>query len=129
MRIVHGLLLLVMLLFIAVQFNDPDGLLWAGIYGVPSLMMLVAIMRPQWFSMPTGRVLRWVAVAALAAGIVYFWPKTSGFWRQEVWWETETAREGMGIMIAFLVAASAFLASAATGKKAKVKSRENDATD
>ena len=109
MRILHGFLLLLMLLFIAVQFNDPDGLLWVGVYGVPALLMLLAVAWPPWFSNSALRLLRWVLLAAAAAGVVYFWPKTSGFWRQEVWWETESAREGMGMMIAFLVTASAFL--------------------
>ena len=26
-----------------------------------------------------------------------------GFWRKDVWWVEETAREGMGMMIAFAV--------------------------
>jgi hypothetical protein len=26
-----------------------------------------------------------------------------GFWRKDVWWVEETAREGMGVMIAFAV--------------------------
>jgi hypothetical protein len=27
----------------------------------------------------------------------------TGFWRKDVWWVEETAREGMGMMIAFVV--------------------------
>ncbi|MGR3609855.1 MAG: hypothetical protein ACU0BN_13505 [Sulfitobacter sp.] len=34
-------------------------------------------------------------------GIFWYWPQTPGFWRQEVYWVTEEAREGMGMMIAF----------------------------
>ena len=110
MRILHGFFLLIMLLFIAVQFNDPDGFFWAVVYSIPALLMLVTVIRPFWFSKRPGRLFRWVVVAAMAVGVVYFWPKTPGFWRQDVWWETESAREGMGMMIAFLIAASAFLA-------------------
>ena len=40
---------------------------------------------------------------ASLAGVAYYWPTTPGFWRQDVWWETETAREGMGIMIVAIV--------------------------
>ncbi len=109
MRILHSSLLLMMLLFMVVQYNDPDGPLWVGIYSLPALMMLVAIVQPGIFANRLGRVLLWVALVALAAGVVHFWPKTQGFWRQEVWWETESAREGMGMMIAFLVGASALL--------------------
>ena len=35
-------------------------------------------------------------------GTIFYWPQTPGFWRMEVWWETEAAREGMGMMIATL---------------------------
>jgi len=34
--------------------------------------------------------------------VAWFWPQTPGFWHQEVWWVTEEAREGMGMMIAFI---------------------------
>ena len=38
-----------------------------------------------------------------------------GFWRKDVWWVEETAREGMGVMIGFAVLI-AVLASAVTAK-------------
>ena len=122
MRIFHGLLLIVMLLFIAMQFNDPDGLLWIGIYGIPALLMVVAIVRPKWISLRFWRALRWGAIAIMGAGVVYFWPDTAEFWRKEIWLDTETAstesvREGMGMMIAFLVTASAFLVSTLSKKQ------------
>jgi len=110
MRIMHGILLLVMLAFMAVQYNDPDGPLWLAIYSAPALLMLIAVVRPEFYSTLVGRLGRWLIVAAMVAGVVYFFPTTAGFWRQEVWWETESAREGMGMMIAALIAASAFLA-------------------
>jgi len=109
MRILHGLLLLLMLLFMAVQYNDPDGPLWIAIYSVPALLMLVAVVRPAVYFHLAGRLVRWGALAVMAAGVVWFWPSSAGFWRQEVWWETESAREGMGMMIAFLVTAAVFL--------------------
>ena len=109
MRILHGLLLLTMLLFTLLQLNDPDGLLWTAIYTIPTLTMLVAVLRPQWFRTTAGRFVRWVSVGSMAAAVAYFLPKTSGFWSSDVWWETEAVREGMGVIIAFLVAASAFL--------------------
>jgi hypothetical protein len=36
-----------MLLFVAVQYNDPDGPLWMVIYGVPAIWAGLAWMRPQ----------------------------------------------------------------------------------
>jgi len=112
MRLLHGVLLLLMLLFMAVQFNDPDGMLWVGIYGVSAALMVIALTWPNFFAQAPGRLVRWLCVAGLAAGVVWFWPTSRGFWRQEVWWETETAREGMGIMIAFIVSLSSFLVPA-----------------
>jgi len=99
-----------MLLFIAVQFNDPDGLLWAVIYAVPALLMLLVVLRPNCFQARSARLLRWLFVALMAAGTILFWPSTPGFWQQSVWWETESAREGLGMMVALLVTLSSFLA-------------------
>ncbi len=110
MRILHGILLLIMLLFVGLQYDDPDGLQWAVMYLAPVLLLLIAIVRPQTYAELPGKLLRWTVIIGLAMGVLYFWPKTDGFWRQDVWWETETAREGMGMMIAFLVATSTFLA-------------------
>jgi hypothetical protein len=36
-----------MLLFVAVQYNDPDGPLWMVLYGVPAIWAGLAWMRPQ----------------------------------------------------------------------------------
>jgi len=104
----HSVFLLLMLLFIAVQFNDPDGLLWTAIYSVPALLMLLCIVRPNCFAALNGRLIRWFAVALMVVGTILFWPKTPGFWQQAVWWETESAREGMGMMVALLVTLSSF---------------------
>lgn len=71
--------------------------------------MLIAVVRGKWFLAPSGRLLRWIAVALMAAGTVFFWPKTENFWQQSVWWETESAREGLGVLVALLVALSSFL--------------------
>ena len=42
LRSLNGLLALAMIVFAAVQYNDPDGPLWAVYYGVPALLALVA---------------------------------------------------------------------------------------
>ena len=33
------------------------------------------------------------------------WPTEAGFWQREVWWNSELAREGMGMMIVTLALA------------------------
>lgn len=100
MRWLNFLLALVMVGFAAVQYNDPDWYLWVAYYGVPAFWALVAgfrhrlLQRMQWL----GGL--WACVAGWIGLVVYYWPTMPGFWRKAVWWQEETAREGMGLMIA-----------------------------
>ena len=99
MRYVNGILCFFMLLFAAVQYNDPDGLLWIPIYLVPAAWAGFAAYRPRalrgrWPSLGLAACL-----ALALVGLVLYWPQDPGWWRQDVWWESEPAREGMGIMI------------------------------
>lgn len=105
MRYLNGVLCLVMLLFAGVQYNDPDVALWATIYGIPAIWAGLAAFRPGVFQQNWAVVCLALSAAAAVAGLVYYWPQEEGFWRQEVWWTTETAREGMGMMIAAAVLA------------------------
>lgn len=112
MRAVNLLLALLMVAFAAVQYNDPDVLLWAAYYAVPAFWAAAVAWRPAW---PMSDVVRagalWASAAASGALMWAYWPPTPGFWRQEVWWNEESAREGMGLMIAF----AAVLVAAASG--------------
>jgi hypothetical protein len=103
MRYVYGLLGLLMIAFVAVQYNDPDGLLWGAIYLVPASWALLAAFRPAAIRAPAGRSLLWASAVAGAVGVIYYWPAMPEFWRKDVWWVEETAREGMGMMVAFAV--------------------------
>jgi len=103
MRALHITLLLLMILFAAVQYNDPDGPMWMAIYAVPALWCALAAFKRDCLLSKTARWLLPACAAVSAAAMVYFWPKTQGWWKQEVWWEVETAREGMGMMIVLLV--------------------------
>ena len=47
MRYVFSVLALLMLLAVAVQYNDPDGPLWMVYYGVPAVWCALAAFRPQ----------------------------------------------------------------------------------
>lgn len=102
MRIVNGVLCILLLIFCVVQYNDPDGVYWGVLYLTGAASTGLAAFRPLAF----GRVWLWIcsvlALATAAVGVVFYWPRTPGFWRSEVWWETETAREGMGMMILFI---------------------------
>ncbi len=103
MRYLNGFFCVIMILFVAVQYNDPDYAFWMVIYSVPAFWAGAAALRPAVLRRrfyASGLVLTTVAAVA---GTVYFWPRIPDWWRQESWWAEETAREGMGMMIVVLV--------------------------
>jgi len=103
MRYVLMLLGLLMVAFAGVQYNDPDGLLWAFIYLVPAAWAFGAAIRPASVRSLAGERLLWATFAAGVGTMVYYWPAVPGFWRKDVWWVEETAREGMGVMVGIAV--------------------------
>ena len=103
MRIANGILCVLMLLFVAVQYNDPDGPWWMLIYGVAAFWAGLAAFRPAALTARAAMPL-WAASLALAViGVLYYWPPVAEWWRESVWWEVEEAREGMGLMIVTIV--------------------------
>ena len=110
MRILCFILTVLMVLFVGVQYNDPDGPKWMVIYGIPAILALIAAARPQWYQSLALRGILLVCMLGAIAGMVYYWPKSDNWWTKEVWWEVETAREGMGIMITVVVLGLIFLA-------------------
>lgn len=99
MRILNGVLAALLLLFVAVQVNDPDAGLWMVLYGAAAVWTGLAALAPRLLAGRASRALLVLSFAGAVAGVLYYWPDTPGWWRTEVWWETETAREGMGMMI------------------------------
>ena len=103
MKYVNILFFVLMLPFMAVQYNDPDGLMWVLIYLVPTVWAGLAAFRLQHILGNRAFSVLVVSVIGTLVLTIYYWPTTPEFWKQEVWWETETAREGMGMMIASVV--------------------------
>ncbi len=103
MRYFLLVLCVLMVLFGAVQYNDPDGLWWAIIYFIPAAFAGAAFWRPAFVASTASWYALLGAIALAVAGVAYYWPATENFWRVDVWWHTETAREGMGMMIALVV--------------------------
>jgi hypothetical protein len=104
MRGFAALLCLAMLAAVAVQYNDPDGPLWMLYYGVPAFWAALAAWQPARLNQtPAWTRALWASVLFSAGLMIFYWPTMPGFWRKEVWWVEETAREGMGLMIAFAV--------------------------
>lgn len=99
MRIANGVFAVLLLLFAAVQYNDPDGPFWVVVYGIGCIWCVIATFKPTLFQLRAAKLLFSISCAGAVYGLVHFWPKTPNWWRQEVWWETETAREGMGMMV------------------------------
>jgi len=123
MRYIFGVLAVVMVLFMAVQYNDPDGPLWMLYYGVPAIWCAIAAIRPSVFNGAAARALLAVSVVVAVVITIWYWPPVAGFWHEQVWEMGKTdpqaatiaeqSREGMGLMIAtavlILVAAWCFL--------------------
>jgi hypothetical protein len=101
MRILNGVVCAILVLFAAVQYNDPDALFWGTAYGVAALWCGLAAARPAMLARAPLNVLVGLSALAALGGMIWFWPDTPNWWRREVWWVTETAREGMGMMIVF----------------------------
>jgi hypothetical protein len=95
MRYLNGFICALLTLFAIAQYNDPDAVLWALIYGVPAVWAGLAAWRP------TGLAHSPVALGALGlcliltlAGTIYMWPADFS-----VWWDVEEVREDIGLMI------------------------------
>ena len=102
MRIISAVLAALLILFAAVQWNDPDGPIWIVIYGIGAIWCLIAAAKPWLFGAGPVAGLYGLCLIAAVAGMVYFWPEVSNWWDIDVWWPEitgETSREGMGMMV------------------------------
>lgn len=103
MRYLNILLGLMMLGFIGVQYNDDDGLLWAFYYAVSAAWAFTVAFNSGFARSALGSRLIWACVAVWFGLMVYYWPAMPNFWQPVVFHAHETAREGMGMMIAWVV--------------------------
>lgn len=98
MRTICGILSVILLLFAAVQYNDPDFMFWGAAYGIGAMWTGFAAFSPGTLRWGGARAMLAVCLAAALWGVLHFWPESEHWWWTEVWWVTETAREGMGMM-------------------------------
>lgn len=117
MRYVFAVLALLMGLFVAVQYNDPDGPMWMVLYGVPAVWAGVAAARPRLIARPVALALLGACILVGLVLVVVLWPPAEQWWLTEVWWESEASREGMGLMIAAGVLLAVLWRSLATRAK------------
>lgn len=115
MRIFHGLLALLLGLFAALQYDDPDGQAWMVVYGVPALFAGLAALRPTSLARWSVRIPLLACLALALTLTAYLWPGAEDFWHPGVWWEDEAAREGLGMMI--VTASLAVLAASALRRR------------
>jgi hypothetical protein len=100
MKYLFAVLALIMMLFVLVQYNDPDGPLWMVIYGVPAIWAGLAWRRPNLLLRPVPLLLLGASLLAGLVLVVVLWPPAEEWWLTRVWWESEESREGMGLMLA-----------------------------
>jgi hypothetical protein len=104
LNILNIVLGLMMLGFTAVQYNDPDVPQWVLLYIIPALWMYAVTFRLQGVLRSSDLMrLLWASVLFYIGTVIYYWPTMPNFWLKEVWIVEETAREGMGLMIALAV--------------------------
>ena len=110
MRILNGILGALLVLFAAVQLNDPDGPMWMVIYGIGAVWCAMAALRPALYGIGAVSGLFGLCFVAAVAGMIWFWPEVSDWWDIDVWWPEvtgETSREGMGMMVLVICLAAA----------------------
>jgi hypothetical protein len=110
MRVLNIVLGLMMVGFTGVQYNDPDMPQWVLMYAIPAIWMYAVTFRLQAVkASPDIMRLLWASAIFYIVAMIFLWPAMPNFWRKEVWIVEETAREGMGVMIALGVVLVALL--------------------
>ena len=95
MRWLHIVLSAVLIIFAALQYNDPDPYFWGPIYGLAALWALLAAWRPALLGGRTAVRLGAVACAVLfLVGFAWLAPTISRYWLH-----VEEAREALGYLI------------------------------
>jgi hypothetical protein len=114
MRWLNAVLAAILLFFAALQYNDPDPLVWGSIYGLAAVWPLLAAWRPA--------LLREVLIArlgAIASAVLFL----VGFaWLAPTigrnWIHVEEARESLGYLICAVSTALALWSSWSPGGRA-----------
>jgi Transmembrane family 220, helix len=95
MRYVSGMLCVILVAFAVLQYDDPDGPLWAAIYLLAAFWPGLAALRPAAFAIrPALRYGAWASVALFALGCAWLAPTIGADWIH-----VEEAREAIGFAI------------------------------
>ena len=98
-RIPMAVLFACLTLFAVAQYNDPDPQIWVTMYSVGAIWTGLAAFAPRLLRPRVATLLLLISVILALCAVIYFWPTSPNWWRQEVWWRDEEAREGMGAML------------------------------
>lgn len=102
MRFVNGFMCVVLIAFALVHYSDAGVDAWVPIYGIPAAWAGLAARCPARLARPAAALLLGLTLALASIGSWWLWPREDGFWQRDVWWHSDTAREGVGMMIVTL---------------------------
>lgn len=95
MRIVHGVLCAILILFAALQYNDPDWYYWGAVYLLAAAWSFLAARGPESLrSWPLARIGAPVSIMLFLAGFVWLAHNIGPGWIHN-----EEARESFGYLI------------------------------
>lgn len=124
MRIANIVISIVLILFAAVQVNDPDALVWGVIYLVGALWPGLAAWRPDEFGRsPILRIAAWGSLLAFLVGFAWLAPSID-----RNWIHVEEARESLGYAICAAATALALWSVARRPGTAASRARPAPAT-
>ena len=94
MRIVHAALLTMLILFAALQYNDPDRYYWGAVYLLAAAWSWLAMRQPERFvSWPVARIGAPISIALFLVGFA-----TLASYLGPGWIHIEEARESLGYL-------------------------------
>ena len=125
-RIINGVSAVLLLAFCWVQLNDP-GISWIALYGGAMVWCAIAAIRPRMLVSAPARTMYALSLVIAGFLVIYYWPRESGWWRQEVWWNVEAVREGIGLMLAFVLMLGVLVTRRLTAQQVSIsKSRHHE---
>ena len=92
MRVLCGVLAALLVLFAAVQYDDPDPLFWGAVYAVAAAWCGLAAFRPALLRTGVARVLLVASLVVTAWGVVAFFPDAERWWSIDVWWPEQSGK-------------------------------------
>ena len=94
MRYMMLVVAIVLFGFAVVQFNDPDPLIWVGLYGAAASITLIAVKGLEGEPSVLDLLIYNDAALLYLIGSVWMWPGDGSYWL-----ESEEKRESIGLLL------------------------------